>query len=502
MTYPESGTYKIDSMKVSADGETRSSRAGDREGPILDGQKLQDKAIHMVRGLIALCSSFSPLPEDRTISMMLFYYDSITPPDYEPEFFKSTPRGVSHFKDKNFCKEALSLHLGSLSSRFHCLSMKVKAREDNISEDDRGRAERDEEEPVTIVDEDDLASIEKDIETDDPDNTVVNTKPLIVLSQKNLNRFDEECEETQLVMTADTECRDDKDFEELPPWRRDKIDLCRAIIMLFDDPNFQNVSTVTNQDVADVMNMTEERARFVLDVMSKKRLVAPRLKMNGGGFRILRNMHSRSELKIAKAALAGKRLKSPVGDQVMDDVDEECTQVHIDDMSVCDPKSESKARRSRLYGEHKTAPFLRPAPSPRSVPFVSKGREKSKYALLPPSSNMTRKRIHGADWLRGVRELNGVSRTETLDTSSSGQLTNKRDRDDNDATHTELHERITLSQSSQDSVFSPAAITRRKVSSVCRPIHQYGRKKRRRHPPKAKMTNRRRKEEGRLFTRR
>ncbi len=63
---------------------------------VMGPKALQAKAVHMVRGLISLCSTFESLPEERTISMFLFYHDNVTPRDYEPECFSSVPDGASY----------------------------------------------------------------------------------------------------------------------------------------------------------------------------------------------------------------------------------------------------------------------------------------------------------------------------------------------------------------------------------------------------------------------
>lgn len=43
----------------------------------------------MLRTLITLSQTLQPIPETRYITMKLLYYDEITPPSYEPLFFRA-----------------------------------------------------------------------------------------------------------------------------------------------------------------------------------------------------------------------------------------------------------------------------------------------------------------------------------------------------------------------------------------------------------------------------
>jgi len=46
------------------------------------------RAVSMIRTLITLTSTLKPLPNDRYLSVALLYRDDVTPPDYEPRFFR------------------------------------------------------------------------------------------------------------------------------------------------------------------------------------------------------------------------------------------------------------------------------------------------------------------------------------------------------------------------------------------------------------------------------
>lgn len=56
-------------------------------------EDIKKATMQMLRTLISMASTLKVLPSERTITMKLFYYDEITPVDYEPKFFKSASNG-------------------------------------------------------------------------------------------------------------------------------------------------------------------------------------------------------------------------------------------------------------------------------------------------------------------------------------------------------------------------------------------------------------------------
>jgi len=109
ITYPESGGYGFDNVSVHTE-----SNDGASQTSVMSPKALQAKAVHMIRGLISLCSTFEALPEERTISMFLFYHDNVTPRDYEHECFSCVPDGASYISGcvpLYFCLFIFSLSL-------------------------------------------------------------------------------------------------------------------------------------------------------------------------------------------------------------------------------------------------------------------------------------------------------------------------------------------------------------------------------------------------------
>ncbi|XP_040602744.1 HORMA domain-containing protein 2 isoform X1 [Mesocricetus auratus] len=75
----------------------------------------------LIRQLYILMQNLGPLPNDVILTMKLHYYNSVTPYDYQPPGFKE---GVnSHFL--LFDGEPVSLRMGSVSSGFHSMKVKV-----------------------------------------------------------------------------------------------------------------------------------------------------------------------------------------------------------------------------------------------------------------------------------------------------------------------------------------------------------------------------------------
>jgi len=371
---------------------------------VMGPKALQAKAVHMVRGLISLCSTFESLPEERTISMFLFYHDNVTPRDYEPECFSSVPDGASYISGKEFLDNAISLHLGTLSSRYHCMSMKVKARDENVREE------------------------EEHLDHDDDDD-----EGMSVGGETTIG------EETQ----------EDEAFEELPPWRKIRVQVCRAIVGVFsrDEGKY-----ITVEQVADMIEVSRDVAVKVLEQMVLKKLVGR--SVGKRGHRIYRNEHTRLECRVAKSALQGLN------------EDDETTQIDIDQLS--ETPDEKNVRSYRFdRNERNDPPFLQKAPSPRRV------LQSQNKRTIPRNKNLKRNRIHGADWLETARnERGGARKKDDLSEIEDDDDLKKKEEE-------EKLEREMIGEFSQDSIFREL-VDNRKSSSSSRPIYQYGRKKKRR----------------------
>ncbi|XP_039697467.1 HORMA domain-containing protein 1 [Pteropus medius] len=87
-------------------------------------------SILLIRKIYVLMQNLGPLPNDVCLTMKLFYYDEVTPPDYQPPGFKDGDcEGVI------FEGEPMYLNVGEVPTPFHTFKVKVtteKERMENI----------------------------------------------------------------------------------------------------------------------------------------------------------------------------------------------------------------------------------------------------------------------------------------------------------------------------------------------------------------------------------
>ena len=87
-----------------------------------DGVKNQ--AVILLRTLITLCSTLNPLPNERWVTMQLYYYDDVTvgshsrfhlkPPDYHPNYFESTATASITPGSSTFVADPFVIETGKL----------------------------------------------------------------------------------------------------------------------------------------------------------------------------------------------------------------------------------------------------------------------------------------------------------------------------------------------------------------------------------------------------
>ena len=87
-----------------------------------DGVKNQ--AVILLRTLITLCSTLNPLPNERWVTMQLYYYDDVTvgshshhhikPPDYQPKYFEDTATASITPGSSTFVADPFVIETGKL----------------------------------------------------------------------------------------------------------------------------------------------------------------------------------------------------------------------------------------------------------------------------------------------------------------------------------------------------------------------------------------------------
>ncbi|XP_029769522.1 HORMA domain-containing protein 2 [Terrapene carolina triunguis] len=101
-----------------------------KDGPQMDivsfakgvsSEEIKKGSILLIRKLYLLMQNLGPLPNDITLTMKLFYYNDVTPDDYQPPGFKedSSPDNLL------FDGDPVNLKVGSISTGFHILKVRV-----------------------------------------------------------------------------------------------------------------------------------------------------------------------------------------------------------------------------------------------------------------------------------------------------------------------------------------------------------------------------------------
>ncbi|KFO74318.1 HORMA domain-containing protein 1, partial [Cuculus canorus] len=89
-------------------------------------------SILLIRKIYVLMQNLSPLPNDVCLTMKLFYYDEVTPSDYQPPGFKEGDcEGVI------FEGEPMYLNVGEVPTPFHMLKVKVTTEKQRMENVDR-----------------------------------------------------------------------------------------------------------------------------------------------------------------------------------------------------------------------------------------------------------------------------------------------------------------------------------------------------------------------------
>ncbi|XP_039361185.1 HORMA domain-containing protein 2 [Mauremys reevesii] len=87
----------------------------------MSSEEIKKGSILLIRKLYLLMQNLGPLPNDITLTMKLFYYNDVTPDDYQPPGFKedSSPDNLL------FDGDPVNLKVGSISTGFHILKVRV-----------------------------------------------------------------------------------------------------------------------------------------------------------------------------------------------------------------------------------------------------------------------------------------------------------------------------------------------------------------------------------------
>ncbi|XP_058267634.1 HORMA domain-containing protein 1 isoform X2 [Hemibagrus wyckioides] len=120
----------------------------------MDCSDIKKSSILLVRKLYMLMQNLGPLPDSVCLNMKLFYYDDVTPHDYQPPGFKEGENSSLVFQ-----KEPVNLTMGEVVTPFHTLKVDVTTERERLEQVDN-------EEPVCArdrwkINEDEMVCVSK-----------------------------------------------------------------------------------------------------------------------------------------------------------------------------------------------------------------------------------------------------------------------------------------------------------------------------------------------------
>ncbi|XP_036410802.1 zebrafish testis-expressed 38 [Megalops cyprinoides] len=95
-------------------------------------------SILLIRKLFLLMQNLDALPPDVSLTMKLYYYDSVTPPDYEPPGFRPGVCDTLWFEGT-----AVHFKVGDVQTPFHAMKVQVAAEQDRVAKLQQGNHVRD-----------------------------------------------------------------------------------------------------------------------------------------------------------------------------------------------------------------------------------------------------------------------------------------------------------------------------------------------------------------------
>ncbi|KAG7589222.1 Winged helix DNA-binding domain superfamily [Arabidopsis suecica] len=121
-SYSDSDSQDV-MMNINRTGNKKNGGTFNSTADITPNQ-MRSSACKMVRTLVQLMRTLDKMPDERTIVMKLLYYDDVTPPDYEPPFFRGCTEDEAQYV---WTKNPLRMEIGNVNSKHLVLTLKVKS---------------------------------------------------------------------------------------------------------------------------------------------------------------------------------------------------------------------------------------------------------------------------------------------------------------------------------------------------------------------------------------
>ncbi|KAL0210898.1 hypothetical protein P9112_009196 [Eukaryota sp. TZLM1-RC] len=209
-TLIESYTFRIayDGGNVSL-GITKQANGDEKDATMpVDREAVRKSTTTMLRTLITLAQTLTDIPNERYIVMKLFYYDH-TPADYEPVFFRSATFDEAF----NYVSKPLKLEIGSVTTPYHSLGLKIKTSIDNLDRLENFKAQNDEGEEVALIENGEIVKPQENDGETSPEIPEQEAKPEIQESTV----IQEEEEPSQEDSTTQEEYNEDRAESEVVP---------------------------------------------------------------------------------------------------------------------------------------------------------------------------------------------------------------------------------------------------------------------------------------------
>ncbi|EEA04939.1 HORMA domain-containing protein [Cryptosporidium muris RN66] len=129
-SYNANGMTDINCERVTNENKVIGSSRIGNEYSGYSKEYARQQTIQLLRTLILLTQSLSPLPEIRYMSMKLWYYEDKVPSDYEPSHFR--PARTSDIL--SYGDIPMDTTIGNVETKFHSLSVKVRSIVDEYDE--------------------------------------------------------------------------------------------------------------------------------------------------------------------------------------------------------------------------------------------------------------------------------------------------------------------------------------------------------------------------------
>uniref|UniRef100_A0A8C5WIE4 Golgi phosphoprotein 3 like n=1 Tax=Leptobrachium leishanense TaxID=445787 RepID=A0A8C5WIE4_9ANUR len=149
-------------FKYTSSGPVMDFTSGKGESAVSACSDIKKASVLLIRKLYILMQNLGHLPNDVFLTMNLFYYDEVTPPEYQPPGFKEASCDGMMFEG-----EPMHLNVGGVTTPYHVLKVKVTTEKDRMEIAEEALLRKGEDDPPSHVVQMDSADAEK---TDQPVN--------------------------------------------------------------------------------------------------------------------------------------------------------------------------------------------------------------------------------------------------------------------------------------------------------------------------------------------